>query len=57
MYTNVAAEKTSTNNEEEKQISQYFLKCKKEDRLLRGWIIGTLIEETLGLVISLDSSQ
>ncbi|GMI65563.1 hypothetical protein like AT5G48050 [Hibiscus trionum] len=57
MYTNVKVEKTSTSNEEENQISEVFLKWKKEDRLLRGWIIGTLTKETLGLVIDLDSSQ
>ena len=57
MYTDFTAEKTSTNNEEEKQISEVFLKWKKADRLLRGWIIGTLTEETLGLVIGLESSH
>lgn len=55
MYTNVTAEKTSTNNDQEKQISEDFLQWKIQDRLLSGWIIVTLTEETL--VIGLDSSQ
>ncbi|EEF27825.1 conserved hypothetical protein [Ricinus communis] len=38
-------------------VKKFFLKWKKEDHLLRGWIIRTLTEETLGLVIGLDSSQ
>ncbi|KAG5241400.1 26S protease regulatory protein [Salix suchowensis] len=53
MYTNITTESEATN----KQISKDFLKWRKADRLLRGWIIGTLSEETLGLVIGLDSSQ
>ncbi|KZV21532.1 hypothetical protein F511_14870 [Dorcoceras hygrometricum] len=38
-------------------ISEDYLKWRKDDRLLRGWIIGTLTEEALGLVIGLESSQ
>ena len=58
MYTNIViTERTSTSEATEQQISEDFLKWRKEDRLLRGWIIGTLTEETLGLVIGLDSSQ
>ena len=58
MYTNIViTERTSTSEATEQQISKDFLKWRKEDRLLRGWIIGTLTEETLGLVIGLDSSQ
>ena len=33
-----------------------FLAWKKSDRLLRGWITGTLLEEVLGLVVGLDTS-
>jgi hypothetical protein len=58
MYTNIViTERTSTSEATEQQISKDFLKWRKEDCLLRGWIIGTLTEETLGLVIGLDSSQ
>ncbi|OMO62605.1 Integrase, catalytic core [Corchorus capsularis] len=31
-----------------------FAEWRKSDRLLRGWITGTLSEETLGLVVGLD---
>ena len=48
---------SSTSEATEQQVSEEFLKWRKEDRLLRGWIIGTLTEEALGLVIGLDSSQ
>jgi hypothetical protein len=34
-----------------------FQAWRRSDRLLRGWIIGTLSEDTLSLVIGLDSSQ
>jgi hypothetical protein len=53
MYTNVTTERTSTSEATEQQISEDFLKWRKEDRLLRGWIIGTLTEETLGLLLVL----
>ena len=42
---------------ETKTLSDEYLKWCKEDRLLRGWIIGTLTEEAVGLVIGLESSQ
>ena len=57
MYTNVTIERTSINEAIEKQILEDFLIWRKEDCLLHGRIIGTLTEETLGLVIGLDSSQ
>lgn len=37
-------------------ITKEFIAWQKSDRLLRGWIIGTLSEEALGLVIGLDTS-
>ena len=55
MYNNTTADETSTN--EVKKISEEYFKWGKEDHLLRGWIIGTLIEEALGLIIGLESSQ
>lgn len=41
----------------ENQKPDAYLKWRKQDRLLRRWIIGTLTEEALGLVIGLDSSK
>ncbi|KAG5227225.1 Retrovirus-related polyprotein from transposon [Salix suchowensis] len=38
------------------QLTQEFITWQKSDRLLRGWIIGTLSEEALGLVIGLDTA-
>ena len=38
------------------QLTQEFIAWQKSDRLLRGWIIGTLSEEALGLVIGLDTA-
>ena len=55
MYNNTTADETSTN--EVKKISEEYIKWGKEDHLLRGWIIGTLIKEALGLIIGLESSQ
>lgn len=39
------------------QLTDTFLAWRKSDRLLRGWIIGTLSEETLGLVVGLDTAH
>lgn len=38
------------------QATQNFIVWQKADRLLRGWIIGTLSEESLGLVIGNDTA-
>ena len=56
MYTNVT-DNNSTKEAETQWISEEYLKWRKEDHLLRGWIIGTLTEEALGFVIGLKSSQ
>lgn len=37
------------------QHSENFKTWQRSDRLLRGWIYGTLSEESLGLVIGLDT--
>lgn len=34
-----------------------FLQWRKFDCLLRGWIIGTLLEEVQGLVVGLDTAH
>lgn len=57
MYTTVAGTTNSDATQTQKKLSDDFLNQRKQDRLLRGWIIGTLTEETLGLVIGLESSQ
>ncbi|KAK2406991.1 hypothetical protein QL285_042655 [Trifolium repens] len=45
----------STNSEQfVPKITDEFVKWRKADRLLRGWIIGTLSEEALGLVVGID---
>ena len=41
---------------ENQQLWETFIKWRKTDRLLRGWLIGTLSEETLGLIVGLDTS-
>lgn len=37
-------------------MTKEFITWQKSDRLLRGWIIGTLSEKALGLVIGLDTT-
>ncbi|CAJ2666782.1 unnamed protein product [Trifolium pratense] len=39
------------------KITDEFVKWRKADRLLRGWIIGTLSEEALGLVVGIDTAH
>ena len=38
-------------------MTEAYIAWRKADRLLRGWIIGTLSEETLGLVVGLDTAN
>ncbi|KAG5233062.1 Retrovirus-related polyprotein from transposon [Salix suchowensis] len=38
-------------DDETPQLSETFKSWRKTDRLLRGWIIGTLSEEALGLIV------
>ncbi|CAA0818509.1 Unknown protein [Striga hermonthica] len=38
------------------QLTKEFVAWKKADCLLRGWLIGTLSEEALGLVIGVDTA-
>ena len=44
---------TSTTNKPTNEINAW----RKSDRLLRGWLIGTLAEEALSLVIGLDTAK
>lgn len=58
MYKVVATtDQIPTEKENTKEMSPDYIKWRKEDRLIRGWIIGTLSEEALSLVIGLDSSH
>ncbi|KAK2458167.1 putative mitochondrial protein [Trifolium repens] len=50
---------TNTNNLEQfvPKLTDEFVAWRKADRLLRGWIIGTLSEEALGLVVGIDTAH
>ncbi|KAL9460032.1 hypothetical protein AB3S75_003264 [Citrus x aurantiifolia] len=45
----------STTKQESVMNSDYIM-WRRSDRLLRGWIIGTLSEEVLGLAVGLETS-
>ena len=51
-FNNTPTEETSAPRKTEAYIA-----WRKADRLIRGWIIGTLSEETLGLVMGLDTTN
>ena len=53
MYTNTIIKNTSTKEDETKYNFRRLSQMVKKDHLLYGWIIGTLTEEALGLVIGL----
>ena len=38
-------------------LTEAFITWRKSDRLLRGWIIGTLSEEALSLVVGLETTS
>ncbi|KAF3776070.1 hypothetical protein EJ110_NYTH47601 [Nymphaea thermarum] len=44
-------------NGNKREINPDYLQWKKSDRLLRGWITGTLSEEVLGHVVGLETSE
>ena len=46
-----------TSKTDKPTLSENYLKWRKSDHLLRGWIIGTLTEEALGLVVGLQTTQ
>ncbi|GAB2294185.1 hypothetical protein Dimus_038285 [Dionaea muscipula] len=56
-FTTPAASSDTTTTPSSTTISETYLAWRKKDRLLRGWIIGTLSEESLGLVVGLDSAK
>ena len=39
------------------KLTDIFIAWRKSDRLFRGWIIGTLLEETLKLIVGLDTAH
>ncbi|KAF3787096.1 hypothetical protein EJ110_NYTH23923 [Nymphaea thermarum] len=43
-------------NGDKREINPDYLQWKKSDRLLRGWITGTLSEEVLGLVVDTQNT-
>jgi hypothetical protein len=38
------------------RLTEEYIVWRKADRLLRGWLIGTLLEHTLGLAVGLDTA-
>lgn len=50
---------TNTTNSKQfvPKLTDEFVIWRKSDRLLRGWIIGTLSEEALVLVVSIDTAH
>jgi hypothetical protein len=37
-------------------LSNEYISWRKSDRLLRGWIIGTLLEESLSIVVGVETT-
>jgi hypothetical protein len=38
------------------RLTEEYIVWRKANRLLRGWLIGTLLEQTLGLAVGLDTT-
>ncbi|KAA8523205.1 hypothetical protein F0562_009628 [Nyssa sinensis] len=55
-YTTPDVNHTSNADTSAPRLTEAYIAWRKADRLLRGWIIGTLSEETLGLVVGLDTT-
>ena len=47
---------STTTTDSSPKLSEEYIVWRKSDQLLRGWLIGTLSEETLGLVVGLDTT-
>lgn len=56
-YTTLDTNTTTNTENFVRQLTNEFIAWRKSNRLLRGWIIGTLSEEALGLVVGLDTAQ
>ena len=55
-YTTSNSDNTTKIESSTPKLIDEFISWWKSDRLLRGWIIGTLSEEALGLVVGLDTT-
>jgi len=47
---------STTTTDSSPKLSEEYIVWRKSDRLLHGWLIGTLSEETLGLAVGLDTA-
>ncbi|RVW46098.1 Retrovirus-related Pol polyprotein from transposon RE1 [Vitis vinifera] len=56
-YTIPNSSNTPTAETYAPRITEAYIAWQKVDRLLRGWIIGTLSEEILSLVVGLDTTN
>ena len=54
-YTTPNSNDTTNTKNFVPKLTDEFIAWRKTDRLLRGWIIGTLSKEALGLVVGLDT--
>ena len=53
----ITAPDDSVSTGQKEIINQEFLAWRRSDRLLRGWITGTLNEDTLVIVVGLDTTK
>ena len=56
-YTILDSSNTLTVETSALRITEAYIAWRRVERLLRGWIIGTLSEETLGLAVGLDTTN
>jgi hypothetical protein len=56
-YTTPDISNITSGEKLEPKLTETFIAWRKADRLLRWWIIGTLSEETLSLVVGLDTAH
>ena len=45
-----------TTTDSSSKLTEEYIVWRKSDRLLRGWLIGTFSEETLGFDVGLDTT-
>ena len=56
-YTTLNSNDTTNTENFVPKLTDEFIAWRKTDRLLRGWIIGTLSKEALGFVVGLDTAH
>lgn len=56
-YTTLDINNTSNVDIYAPSLTKAYIAWRKANRLLRGWIIGTLSRETLGLIVGLDTQM